>query len=239
MIKRMLVAILATLSCGMFIAGNAASVPPADYTGKRTPGVGITGTAPWDTPAGLSLTWNISQSGPTFHYVYTLTSTKNPSHMLMELSDTITPKNINEVISNMRLNNVAMATPTPTLYSPKDPGNSNPGLPGNLWGMKISFPSGLSKWTLSFDSVRAPMWGDFYAKDGKFKDHFVYAYNTGFGVDPSSHLPSYIAWIPVPNSKTVPIPEPATYLSLFTLLGGAIAISRRYRLKLSAKPVVH
>ena len=147
--------------------------------------------------------------------------------MLMELSDTITPQNVNEVITNMQLNNVAMTTPTPTLYSPKDPGNANPGLPGNLWGMKISFPTGLNNWTISFDSILAPMWGDFYAKDGTNKGHFVYAYNTGFGVDPSMRTQSYIAWIPVPSMKTVPIPEPSTYLLLITLLAGAVAISLR------------
>ena len=37
-------------------------------------------------------------------------------------------------------------------------------------------------WVIVTD--RAPMWGDFYAKDGKDRNEWVFAHNTGFGSEP-------------------------------------------------------
>lgn len=233
MIKNYLRALALVATVG-WLGGLSAATPvnPVDYTGLRTGGTGVTGTTPWSNPGVFQLGWNISQAGPLFHYAYSLNiSEKNPSHILIELSDSITPENMNTVITNMQLNGSPISDPVPTLFSPSDPGNSNPGLPGNLYGMKINFPVGSDSWLLTFDSTRQPVWGDFYSKDGKSGDHFVYAYNTGFGIDPPAGLLSYVPWIPTPDTHDVPVPEPSTYLLLMTALGLGAFMTQRRRAK--------
>jgi hypothetical protein len=56
--------------------------------------------------------------------------------------------------------------------------NSNPGIPGDMYGMKWDIGS-LGQ-ELVIISDRAPQRGDFYARSGRHGGHFVYAYNSGF-----------------------------------------------------------
>ena len=231
MIKNYIRAMAVAATVGL-LGGLSAATPvdPGDYTGSRTAGMGVTGTLPWSLPGVFQLGWNISQAGPLFHYAYSLNiSEKNPSHILLELSDSITPENMNSVITNMQLNGSSIANPVPTLFDPPSP--SNPGLPGPLYGMKIDFPFGSTSWLLTFDSTRQPVWGDFYSKDGTGAEGFVYAYNTGFGIDPPAGLLSYVPWIPTPDTHDVPVPEPSTYLLLMTALGLGAFITQRRRAK--------
>jgi len=58
-------------------------------------------------------------------------------------------------------------------------GNSNPGIPGDLFGLKFDLSGLAVSWQIETD--RAPMWGDFYAKNGKHRGQDVYAYNVHFG----------------------------------------------------------
>ncbi len=200
-------------------------VPPSDYTGSRSSTNGMTGTTPWSSNPGIKVTWNITTSGPTFHYLYNLTvPSKDFSHAIFELSDNITPENIDSLIFNMKVNGVSRSVPDPTLFVPGGMGNSNPGLPADIYGIKIELTG--TAVSIAFDSLRAPMWGDFYAKDGKSGNHFVYAYNTGFGTDPGLGTTNFTPWIAVPDTK-VRVPEPTTYLLLLTALGFGLALSRR------------
>jgi hypothetical protein len=41
-----------------------------------------------------------------------------------------------------------------------------------------------NKVTITFTTLHQPVWGDFYAVDGKKPGSPTYAYNTGFGIDP-------------------------------------------------------
>jgi hypothetical protein len=79
-----------------------------------------------------------------------------------------------------------------------------------------------------FTSTRAPVWGDFYMKDGKEDMSDIYAYNTTFGTDdpldpPSNGSINYK--ILRPDTYTTIIPEPGTLL----LLGSALALAGGYR----------
>lgn len=229
-----------TFSLGALLAGSAlvlgsalsAGVPvsPSDFVSSRTSGAGVTATSPWSNPGGFTLGWNITQTGSTFHYLYTLTiPQKNPSHILLQLSNTITDQNFNQIITNFELNGSPYTPVGPELFVPGGMGNSNPGLPGNLYGMKIDFSGGVLN-TFSFDSTRAPMWGDFYSKDGKSGGHDVIAYNTGFGQNPT---PNFQNWIAVPDTHEINVPEPTTYALLAACLAIGMLVSRRRATALS------
>jgi hypothetical protein len=89
--------------------------------------------------------------------------------------------------------------------------------------------------TVSFYSTRVPVWGDFYAKDGRDKsageDSPVAAWNAGFGVtdvDPTAPASSGSIdhHVLVPDSMLA-IPEPASIAVV--LAGGVGVIVRRRR----------
>lgn len=149
---------------------------------------------------------------------------KDFSHSIFEISDNIDKYNIDTEIYNLQVNGHSSSVPDPRTYSPSDPGNSNPGLPDDIYGLKFEL-KGLNE-KISFDSTRAPMWGDIYAKDGQSAGHFVYAYNKGLGTEPGLGATDFTKWIAVPNSHKVQVPEPATYLIMLSSLALA-GLARR------------
>ncbi|MBU4232791.1 MAG: hypothetical protein KKF43_09720 [Proteobacteria bacterium] len=115
-------------------------------------------------------------------------------------------------------------------------GSSNLGMPTNIYGIKFSsdtdfVKAGTQIYTFSFDTLRMPIWGDFYAKDGN-NDGGNYAFNKGFGTDPGSDTEDFNPWIVVPDSKTAVIPIPGTVLLLGSgLVGLGLLRFRRRRNK--------
>ncbi len=84
---------------------------------------------------------------------------------------------------------------------------------------------GFDSWTVTFDSYRLPMWGDFYAKDGY--DHasseWAFAYNTGFGEE---YDPETNPWkIVVPDTAYVPVPG-AVLLGMLGLGAAGLRLRR-------------
>jgi hypothetical protein len=152
--------------------------------------------------SSATLSWSVYDSGGLWYYEYTFTPGAEPglSHFIIEVSQNFTDDN-----------NLGGNFGSPDTYNATDQGSSNPGIPGNLWGIKQEDNLG----SLTITSDRAPMWGDVYAKGGSDQ----YAYNVMFGYDPnpqfdySTALSSLGAndWALVPDTTTS-VPEPATML---------------------------
>jgi hypothetical protein len=172
----------------------------------------LTGNGDWDS---FSLGWNISQNDSVFHYAYTFNglSGKALSHILLDLSDNCT--STGSCVYNVHYN----VAGTPVLeYGTFGESPSNPGFPdgASITGVKLdSLPDGLSM--ISFDSSRAPMWGDIYAKDGKEAGttNWNYAYNQGLadhsGNGNYNDAKFYIA---VPDTVGSSVPEPGSWLMM-------------------------
>jgi hypothetical protein len=163
-------AMAAASSASMVVSGSL-STPAGDglIGGDRWAAV-----PPPASARGFEITWEVSQNGDgTWHYEYELLNDMSDplspavSHAIFQLSENISPDDIFNLGGN------AVSTEFGTL----GPGPGNPGIPGSIFGFKIE-TDGVSPTTLSFDSTRAPMWGDFYAKGGSAS----FAYNVHFGV---------------------------------------------------------
>lgn len=189
-------------------------VASGDWTGQRTltSGGGLnsagTGNNPFATGTGIS--WVISLDSVTNLYTYEYSffrpSDRNGSqpltvsHFILELSPGCIIEGQSECIwdpnSQTEFRSAWM----------NDTGNSNPGLPGSIYGVK--FDTELSTYT--FISDRNPVWGNFYAKkaqDGLWNLGLEAAY---------SQSDNALYFIPRPDTDSPggEIPEPGTLLLL-------------------------
>ncbi len=166
--------------------------------------------------------WEVNQNTDnTWRYSYTFSvPSKDISHFILEVSENFNISNLSSLTSGYSYESGESGDPR--IYSPDDPGNSNPFLPdGGIFGIKFSKNSSSTTYEWEFDTTRAPMWGDFYAIDGK-KDNTTpsvipWAYNAGFGINTLIDDGKHIA---VPDTKTV-IPLPGAVL--LGLLGISVA----------------
>jgi hypothetical protein len=91
----------------------------------------------------------------------------------------------------------------------------NPGMPEGVYGVKFNAEDGFDETTvtITFDSDRVPVWGDFYAKGGG--DNILY--NDGFTApdgDPANPPGdgSVDSHLLVPDSTTALVPAPSAML---------------------------
>ena len=165
-----------------------------------------------------------------WHYEYAFEyPRKDISHFIVEVSPGST--------ANDFFNLVGVEDDAPAMHNPTD-GKPNPGMPASIFGLKMEEGTNF----YSFDSYKAPVWGDFYAVDGVIEgtsDGYVYAYNTDFLMaDPTAPakdgLLMDVTGAPIykilrPDTVST-IPEPSTMILMGTiLLGGGLV--RRFRRK--------
>lgn len=203
----------------------AVTLPAKDAASTNSGDVYSSGSWGSSLSGGFQISWNITQTGSTYSYIYTLSNasggglSKGVDSFILELNPNITSSNLSKVITD---SNTSISG-SPKIYTSKDGY-----LPGSVYGIEFNVNSS-STATISFTSTNAPVWGSFYADNGS-KGLFSrgYAYNTAFGSDPTASTKDFGNWIPsVGGSTAVLAPEPSTMLILGTTLVAAVYFHKR------------
>lgn len=188
-------------------------------------------TAAWDHEI-TALTFSVSlnnqgdfdPTNDTWRYNYTFTvPEKAISHVLLETSEGI----------RLLGGTTATGREGPGTFGP---GNSNPGIPGSIFGLKFDTTGDPLSFSWQIETDRAPMWGDFYAKDGVTRiggqNFNVFAYNINFGLAAPDFVRgvSEAGFAIVPNLTTggpVAVPVPAALWLLGPAVGMVPMVVRR------------
>lgn len=218
--KKMLLALAVFALVMAPLAGMADTcyvyVNEADFTGFRTSaGGGITADGSWATSGNFTIAWNITGgSGDPYKYEYTITALGTGgglSHWIMQVSQGF------KFVGDPSGDFGAALGPQ---YWDSGEGNSNPGMPTSIFGIKFDETSPVNGVTkITFESFNAPVWGDFYAKGGQ-----TYAYNDFFGVS-ACGASDFTGWIVVPDSVKTPLP--GSLLLLGSGLLGLVGLRRK------------
>lgn len=210
------------------LAGPSAVLAFSGDLFSNTVPPGIVGTGFWVTTGPTHLSWSVSQElSGIWDYSYTFTVPDgNISHLILEVSPTFTANDL------FGLSGTFTSTTIGT-FSPSDPGNSNPNLPGTIHGIKFD---GVNATTgiFSFKSFRDPVWGDFYSKNGTaHNDQGVFntAWNAGFTLADPTNPPAngtITNHLLVPDS-TVPVPDASTVVLASVGILPLLGMRRRRR----------
>jgi hypothetical protein len=172
----------------------ASSVWASSYSGSLAFNNGLTATEAWQD---ATFSWEVFSPGnpaghPSFwEYSYTWqdassgNSLRDISHLILEvsidfLSDNIKPGTTDETDLNVK------ERAGPQWFVSTDNSGSNPGMPdtnlengglgpGDIFGIKWGTDNGPTTLAITIITDRAPMWGDFYAKDGEYSGQKQYA----------------------------------------------------------------
>jgi hypothetical protein len=217
------------LACVLLCIVGAQSFGSVSYSGSLTViGGGLEGTGFWITNNGdtgwfpATFSWTVSQNlDSTWHYEYNLDVHRaDVSHFIVETSPSFGYSN---------LLNADYPGSAYEIQLHEQGSVGNPYLPDDVYGSKFgigqegTLEPDYTSITVSFDSDRAPVWGDIYAKCGAVGGTQNTLWNEGFVTADPLDGPSDGS---VLNHVLVPdtIPEPAT-VSLLTL--GALALRRK------------
>jgi hypothetical protein len=178
----------------------------------------LVGNANWAD--NLRLSWEVSFESGLWTYAYRFEDVdaeqpKALSHIVIEVSAG-TPA------SDYTLD-PASGTEGPAVFGTA--GNSSPGIPESLYGIKFNAAGSPTDFTFSIITARAPVWGDVYAKDGQTNHLENYVYNAGFttsDTDPAAPAASgsVLDHLLRPDTRKGPPNEVAEPASLFLLGAG-------------------
>lgn len=192
----------------------SASAAPIIYTRTLTTAdpYSAVGTHEWDD-GGFQITSTVSVFEDHAIYEYSIEAyRKGVSHLIVSLSNNCAsdPGCVQDATSEYEVG----------LWHHSQPANQ--GIPMPVFGVKFE-ATGLTAYSVSFRSNRAPMNGDFFAKDGTSgPDHTdVYAYNAALNYWPDGcGAGSFLITPDTRYVSDVVTPEPATY----ALIGGGLLL---------------
>jgi hypothetical protein len=207
---------VAVLSALVFISAEAFGLPV--YNGSLSTPSGVTGTGIW--ASDFQISWEVGlQDGGYWEYSYFLTETDGSpldpgavSHWIVEVSPNATLGDFWGFTGSVELGDW----------------QTEAGFPFEN-GLKLDYgDEGQTEWT--FFSYRTPVWGDFFAKDGRAGGQGLNtAWNAGFFDTDPIDAPSDGSFgykILRPDTGTTVIPEPTTV----GLLGlGLVGLAARLR----------
>lgn len=205
------------------------------------------------TISSLNLTWNIGYDlgASLWNYSYKLewtpTGAQAISHFILDLSDDCTAAT--SCVIKPKLS--GGADPAKISYSTvlnpfSGSDTSNPGMGGAITGVKFDMPTGVggTPFTLTFQSERSPVWGDFYTKAGNVDNVGWYSQNVGIDNHASTVVANFVArpngpgapecvngasnW-PLCTEQNVETPEPMSLAMLGMGLLGLAGIRTRRR----------
>ena len=149
---------LALISTMLFllIVTSQSAMALMSFSGSLSTPTGLFATEPWMTE-GMTISWEINQNADySWDYRYSFRNdaggylSKQISHMVVAISPNATLRDFWGANGPLEIQT----------WSGDDP--SNPGMPGELYGLKID----IAAEEYFFTSTKAPVWGDFYVKDG-------------------------------------------------------------------------
>ncbi len=169
------------------------------YTGSLTSSDGgILGNGGWvDDPDPITISWTVSLEDDHWHYEYIFDIGDNQgalSSFVIEVSDGVV---VGEI-----LNLQGASSPEVNLWDTEGFFDG----PSPINGLKVSGFGEDGPWTISFDTLRNPTWGDFYAKNGSVGGP---AWNSGFSdADPlvALHDGPEQGHLIVPDTTIIPAP---------------------------------
>ncbi|MBP8302618.1 MAG: hypothetical protein KBE04_00665 [Phycisphaerae bacterium] len=154
---------------GPTYSGSLSYSPPADASDGL-----VVGGNNWGNNT-VTLSWTVADTDGDGTWLYTYHMVKTGtgagySHFVLECSPELMLSDISG------LTNASFSGENPTLQRVD---SGNPEMPEDVYGLRFNpLSGGMTDWTWSFLCTRAPVWGDFYAKDGG--NPVDMAYNEGF-----------------------------------------------------------